>query len=233
MRLLHVLLASIFVWSPATAIAQRSPVVVELFTSQGCGYCPPADAILAELAERPEVIALALHVTYWDYLGWKDSFGHEVHDGRQRGYAKTVRERTVYTPQIIVQGVDRVGGAKHDRVMALVEEHQSRPPQVRLDVRRDGRTLDVSLAPVGPTGVGPCEIHVVRFIAGDTVHIEAGENAGHRVSYVNVVTHWGTVGAWDGRTPLDLSVELEGPEHVAVIVQRDRLGPVLSAAKLP
>ena len=94
------------------ARAQHSPVVIELFTSQGCATCPPADTLLDQLAARPGIIALALHVDYWDYLGWKDAFAQPQFSDRQKAYAKSRRERSVFTPQMIVQGADPVIG--HD-----------------------------------------------------------------------------------------------------------------------
>ena len=90
------------------AIAQDQPVVVELFTSQGCSSCPPADALLHELAARDDVVALAMHVDYWDYIGWKDVFGNPAHSARQRAYAKAGNRRMVYTPQMIVNGENRL-----------------------------------------------------------------------------------------------------------------------------
>ena len=110
------LLAVVLFLTPLGAWAQ-TPVVLELFTSQGCSSCPPADALLAELAERPDIIALALHVDYWDYLGWKDSFGSPKYTARQRAYAKAARSRSVYTPEMVVQGEDRVA---YDHVEAGV-----------------------------------------------------------------------------------------------------------------
>jgi len=217
---------------PGAAAAQRSPVVVELFTSQGCSSCPPADLILADLAQLPGVIALALHVDYWDYLGWRDTFGRPESTKRQRAYAKAVRERSVYTPQIIVQGVDRIVGGDRDLIMARIAEHQARPAPVALDLEREDTVLNISLRPTELAGVGPSEIYVVRFIAGETVSIEHGENAGHVIPYVNVVTEWSSLGQWDGRTPARFAVDLLGPENVAVILQRDLFGPVITAATL-
>ncbi|MBP7001531.1 thioredoxin family protein [Amaricoccus sp.] len=218
---------------PAATVAQETPVVVELYTSQGCSACPPADAILAELAQWPDVVALALHVDYWDYLGWKDSFGQTAHSLRQRAYARAAGKRSLYTPQMIVQGADRVGGADADRVAALIAEHRARPAEAKVDLTREGERLDVRITAANPVGVGPSEVYLVRYIDEANVAIEHGENAGYDIDYANVVTDWTSVGRWDGVTPIELDLPTPGPEPVAVIVQRDRLGPVVAAAKLP
>ncbi len=233
MRLATLLIAVCALGLPGAAAAQRTPVLVELFTSQGCSSCPPADAIFAELASQPGVIALSLHVDYWDYLGWKDSFGHAAFTERQQSYAKAARERSVYTPQMIVQGADRVVGADEAHVVALVAAHQGRPARVTMALESDGATLRVALEPLDPGGVGPVDVFVVRYSPEETVEIAEGENAGHTITYTNVVTEWRAVGRWDGQTPAVLSVPVPGSDPVAVIAQAERFGPVLSAAMLP
>ena len=107
--------------SPAAA-GDGSPVVLELFTSQGCSACPPADALLTEYAPRDDVIALALHVDYWDYIGWKDTFGDPAHTTRQKGYAAAADRSFVYTPQMVVDGQGQIKGVKPSQVAAAVDE---------------------------------------------------------------------------------------------------------------
>lgn len=233
MRILHVLLVVIPLSLPGAALAQRSPVVVELFTSQGCTSCPPADALLGELADRPDVLPLALHVTIWDYLGWKDKFGLEANTRRQYAYAKAARKRSIYTPQMIVEGVDRAVGSDAERVLELVDEHARIPPAAELDIERRGEVLNIRLAPVGPAGSGPADVYLVRFMDNETVAIEYGENAGQEIEYHNIVTDWTALARWDGRTEAEFGVELAGDANVAVIVQQERFGPVLTAARLP
>ena len=217
--------------APREAEAQRSPVLVELFTSQGCNSCPPADALLARLSEEPGIIALGLHVDYWDYLGWQDTFGMAENTERQLAYAKAGNGRTLYTPQIVVQGTDRLIGHKAGRVIGAIERHRALPPPVRLALERDGEDLLIRLAPLrGETG--QTLVHIVRFIPKHSVAIEAGENAGHKLSYTNIVTDWETVGRWNGRDALELRAKGAGGEPLAVIVQRGPIGPVLAAAEL-
>ncbi len=218
---------------PAAALAQRSPVVVELFTSQGCSSCPPADALLGELAAEPDVIALAFHVTVWDYLGWKDSFGMEANTRRQYAYAKAARERSISTPQVVVQGVDRLIGSDGEAIAASIAARQAMPPAAAIELSREGDTLEVALAPTGLAAAGPSEVMLVRFKDGERVAIEDGENAGYEIDYHNIVTDWTMLGRWDGLAPVEITAPLDGSENVAVIVQRERMGPVLSAARLP
>jgi len=217
---------------PQVGRAQSSPVVVELFTSQGCSSCPPADALLRELAEEPGVIALALHVDYWDYLGWRDSFGSPAFTERQKAYAKAAHSRRFYTPQMVVQGNDRLVGHDAGRIVRSIAAHQALPAAVDLEVDLDDDALHISLAPKGAP-VGASDIHVVRYLPSRAVDIEAGENAGQTIDYTNIVTQWDTIARWDGREAVDLVYQLTGDEPVAVIVQGSRSGQVYSAASLP
>ena len=109
---------------PATA---QSPVVVELFTSQGCSSCPPADKLMHELAKRDDVIALALHVDYWDYIGWKDVFAQPEFTARQRAYARLGNRKMIYTPQMVINGRDHVVGSNPKDTNALISSHKKLP----------------------------------------------------------------------------------------------------------
>jgi len=233
MRPLALTLLLAFVSLPCLARAQGAPVVVELYTSQGCSSCPPADAFLTELAQRPDVIALALHVDYWDYLGWKDDFGRPEHTARQRAYAKRAKSRSIYTPQIVVQGQDRLIGHDVDAVTERITALRAEPLEVSLQVERDGDALRIRLAPNGDAVGGPADLYVVSYNPSATVSIEAGENAGQSITYSNIVTNWVPIGQWDGRSEAELRYEGAGPSPLAVIVQRTRLGPILAGARLP
>jgi hypothetical protein len=231
MRLVNALLPAALVLLPLGTVAQDTPVVLELYTSQGCSSCPPADALLAELAAEDGVIALALHVDYWDYLGWKDSFARSAHTARQRAYAKAAGRRTIYTPEMIVQGERRIKGHDAEKVAGAIDSHRRLPAQATVTLTRDGDALEVHLAPAGP-GAGPSEVYLVRFIPSEEVSIEAGENAGEDIVYTNIVTDWESIGRWDGAAPAELRYEGLGEGPVAVIVQRTDMGPVLTAAEL-
>ncbi len=127
----------------APVMAQSTEgVVVELYTSQGCASCPPADEFLAELATHDEVIALALHVDYWDYIGWEDSFAQAAFTERQKMYARAIKSRTIYTPQMIIGGIDRVEGNTPDAVVNLIGKHMAVERTVQVTHRTDGRAGD-------------------------------------------------------------------------------------------
>ena len=127
----------------SSAASADEVVVVELFTSQGCSSCPPADRILGELAEDDNVIALAFHVDYWDYLGWKDEFASAAHTKRQRAYAHAKGERTIYTPQIVVGGIDHAVGSRGMKVAKLVQKHSEQRLPENVELQRNGGTVSV------------------------------------------------------------------------------------------
>jgi hypothetical protein len=231
MRFLPVLLAPLVLLAPASGRADPTPVVLELFTSQGCSSCPPADELLTTLAQQDGVIALALHVDYWDYLGWKDSFGKPKHTARQKAYAKAARSRTIYTPEMVVQGQERLKGHDAATIIGQIAMQQQRPAPAALEVAREGDALEISLAPAG-TAAGPADVHLVRYLPEEEVAIAAGENAGRTLVYTNIVTDWQTIMEWDGAMPVDFRYEGAGDGPLAVIVQGVHMGPVLAAAKL-
>ncbi|REC58845.1 DUF1223 domain-containing protein [Rhodosalinus sediminis] len=214
----------------SVAAAGERGVLVELFTSQGCSACPPADRLLGELAARDDVIALSLHVDYWDYIGWADSFAQPRFTARQKAYARAAHSRSIFTPQIIVDGEDRIMGAKAMTVMDRIRAHAEAPRPVSLSLRREGGRLFVTVSAERP--VGPAVIQLVRYRPSATVHITRGENAGRTAEYHNIATTWRALARWDGAAPLRLATEIEGERPVVVIVQSERHGPVLAAARL-
>jgi hypothetical protein len=210
----------------------QGPVVVELYTSQGCSSCPPADALLKELAEREDVLPLALHVDYWDYIGWADTFANAKYTQRQKAYARAAGHRTIYTPQMVVEGEDHVVGYRPMEVADLIERHHSAIDGARVQLTRLGDTLEIRLVPVGAELPGPAVVQLVRFEASQTVSIARGENAGRTITYANVVKDWQRIGDWDGKGPVLLSVPEPGSGSVAVIVQAPGNGPILGAGVL-
>lgn len=216
----------------APALADMSPVVVELFTSQGCSSCPPADAMLTELAARDDVIALALHVDYWDYIGWKDVFAQPAHTLRQQDYARATGDTTIYTPQFVVAGKDFVVGARGMAVVDLIAEHRGHenPVAVALDWSGDTLTVDAEFEAVPADG--GYVVQLVRILPEQTVDIVRGENAGKTIVYSNVVQSIDVLGAWDGASPVSYEADVTDAEQVAVIVQLGTNGPVVGAAKI-
>ena len=205
------------------------PVVIELFTSQGCSSCPPADELLTRLAARTDVIPLALHVDYWDYIGWRDHFGKPAFTKRQKSYAAVAGSRTIYTPQMVIDGVDHVVGVKPMEVADLIQKHKSENRPVDLQLARDGGQITITARVIG-TVPARMDVQLVRFIPDETVVIERGENAGRTIRYSNIVHDWSVLGSWDGRAPLSMSAAVDGP--VAVIVQSPGPGSVMASAIL-
>ena len=214
------------------AAAETRPVVVELFTSQGCSSCPPADEFMHELTRRDDVIALALHVDYWDYIGWKDSFAQPAFTERQKAYAKAGKRRSVYTPQMIVGGLDHVVGTHEEDALALIARHAAVDHGVALQAQRDGAG-QITIRAQARAGVnGPLVIHLVHYAPLQRVEIARGENAGKIVDYANVVTIWRSLGEWDPSVPLAIEAVTDQSDPGVVILQRSATGPILAAAHL-
>ena len=206
-------------------------VVVELFTSQGCSSCPPADALLGELTQRDDVLPLALHVDYWDYIGWKDKFGSPAHTERQKRYARAAGHSTIYTPQMVVGGVDHVVGYKPMKLVDRMNAHLADPQAATVSLERSGNTLRIRIEPAR-TVDGRHDVVLVRFLPAEKVAIRRGENAGKTITYHNIVTAMDVIGHWDGRSPQSLTAQLSGDAEVAVIVQREEQHGILAAARL-
>lgn len=214
------------------AAAGDGPVVVELYTSQGCSSCPPADALVAELARRDDVLPLALHVDYWDYIGWADSFADPAFTRRQKAYALVAGARTIYTPQMVVGGLDHLIGTRAMELGDLIEAHRARPEPVALEVARLPAGLSIRAEARGALP-GAVEVQLVRFKPEQTVSIGRGENAGRTITYANIVTDWRMIGRWSGAAPLALTTELSGGDRAAVILQLEGPGAILAAAVVP
>lgn len=211
-----------------------SPVVVELYTSQGCAACPPADALIDHLAGREDVIPLALHVDYWDYIGWADIFAHPKFSERQKNYARNAGRASVYTPQMIVAGTSEVKGSSTMQAMGAIQDHLSAQPdmpQVRVQFSTlSAGTFILQLHAVAPLA-RTADIQLVRYMDSATVEIMGGENHGRRITYRNIVTAWDVIAQWDGQAPFVRQVRLDGTDPVVVIVQEEGQGQVLAAAR--
>lgn len=210
--------------------AARSPVVVELFTSQGCSSCPPADEYLGSLADREGVIALSLHVDYWDYLGWKDVYSLPGHAERQRKYARSMKERMVYTPQIIVNGAEGMIGSKTADVEDAISRHRALPAATNVDISLMNDRLVVEVSPVDETVTG----HVVMtwYSHAENVVIGAGENHGRHITYHNVVRGWANLGDWRGARIAMTAPKPMSADGVAVLVHQTGTGRIIGAGQL-
>ena len=224
---------------PARGEDAAPPVVVELFTSQGCSSCPPADKLLGELSKRPDVLALGFHVDYWDYIGWKDPYASKLATKRQKQYAETFKLSFVYTPQMVVAGRTEAVGSDRSAIETAVEEAKTRAathPSLALERRSDGGlTVHVGAAEVKR----PATVWLACFDRQQSTPVARGENAGTTLTNSHIVRHFESLGIWKGQM-LDLS---GGPDQVAeyagrpdqdmaVLVQTDGVGPILAAARL-
>lgn len=232
MKAFKAILTSAFVACSAPAMAGENIVVVELFTSQGCSSCPPADALMHKLVAKDNVIALSLHVDYWDYIGWKDRFADPAYSRRQKDYAAAGGRNMVYTPQMIVNGQDQVVGARGMELSELIMSHRDRPSLAEVALDRDGDLLQIGLLPLAGSEGGDFVIELLRYSEERSVDITRGENAGRHLSYLHVVDHLERVGTWDGDGPARIEVSLEGDRPVVVLVQERGPGRIVAAAAL-
>ena len=218
--------------SPPQAAASLHPVVVELFTAQGCSSCPPADAALDRYARDPNIVAISRPVTYWDSLGWRDTLARPANTALQRAYAARQGSNEVYTPQAIVQGAVALVGGRTGAIHRAVDEAAARPgPGLHIEGSAAGRILVLEGA-----AARPAEIHLLALRARVPVAIGRGENSGRTVDYVNVVVAEDVIGAWRGgrlRLPLPAArLRAPGADRYAIIVQEPGAGPILAASFL-
>lgn len=237
-RPLFCALALFVLGSPASAgeFREGPKAVLELFTSQGCSSCPQADAMLDEMGKRADVITLAYHVDYWDYIGWEDTFGDKKNSQRQRDYAAAWGSSRIFTPQLVVNGECGVVGNKRDKVDAALAT-ATIPLEVKLaDAGND--TIDVSIAGRSGDGFGEAVVWLVTYIDRADVAIDRGENKGRNVAYTHIVTGRQVLGMWDpvkgAALKLPLGEVLTGQSNgAAILVQQDKNGlpgPILGAA---
>ncbi|ODA66217.1 hypothetical protein A7A08_02864 [Methyloligella halotolerans] len=232
---LAMLLSGLYIAS-VSAAPVKTPAVLELFTSQGCSSCPPADKLLGELDKRSDVIALSYSVDYWDYLGWKDTLGSPANSERQRRYAQARGDGRVYTPQIVVDGVAHAVGSNPQAVTEAIAAAQSElaDRKVPIMLSRDG---DALVASIGSGGDGrSATLWAGMAKTAQPVKIARGENRGRTVTYRNNVRQLVPVGTWSGeatRVTIPLSkLKGGGGDRVFVLLQRGAGGPILGAAEL-
>jgi hypothetical protein len=213
--------------------------VVELFTSQGCSSCPPADKVIGELAKDPSVIALSMPIDYWDYLGWKDTLADARFSARQQAYSRVRGDRGVYTPQVVVNGSAHLVGSDRAGIEeAIGDTRKDDVMSVPVSMALAGKQITVSVA---ASNKSPAAMHGEVWICSIakevSIAIGRGENRGREVTYHNVVRNLLKVGDWNGSAgnwtvPLE-NISREGVDAAAVYLQdgnRDRPGPMLGAA---
>jgi len=211
----HALLTAAFVLFAMQTEAATRPVVVELFTSQGCSSCPPADAFLGKLAKRPDVIALGYHVDYWDRLGWKDPLSAPGSTERQRAYARTLGVAEIYTPQMVVDGKRDVVGSDRGAILAAIDGGAAPESRAPVTFAADRKSVEIG------AGDGRGRVLLVRYALERATPVHAGENAGRTAIDVNGVTAIRPLGDWSGAAiHFDIDPPAAG-EGVAILVQSD------------
>ena len=225
-------LCCLSVGADAATNAAPRPAVVELFTSEGCNSCPPAEAYVGELARRHDVLPLAFHVDYWDDLGWRDRFGLAQSVTRQRDYARTLHLATVYTPQVVIDGRDDYLGSDRNAIGTALEASRAGVP-VALMIR-DSQVL-IKLDP--PSDRLPAsEVLVVSYLRKAVSAIGRGENAGRTLDEYNIVRSFQSLGRWDG-TAKEFRIKLaslpQDATDVAILVQSTGQGAIIGAATHP
>ncbi|CAM5203723.1 hypothetical protein BTHI11S_05538 [Bosea thiooxidans] len=237
---------AVLIFGATAALAQtagKAPkAVLELFTSQGCSSCPPADALIVELAKDPELIALTLPVTYWDYLGWKDTLGKDSFARRQKFYAKARGDGQVYTPQVVINGAAHAVGSERPEIEKAIGQLATPGFAAQLTLKEDNGSLQIRIAPTRAV-TEAAGVWIVPTTRQASVPITRGENEGKTLSYANVVRGMVRVGDWDGKettlsAPLS-ATQAQDADGYVVIVQAERPGKhgfmmpgaILAAAK--
>ena len=217
--------------APAQDNQDKAAVVVELFTSEGCSSCPPADAFLGELTKRPAIVPLAFHVDYWDYIGWKDPYASPAFTQRQHDYAAALRLHMVYTPQMVVDGHTEVVGSEYDDVEAAIGKAGAQP-KLAVSIEKDGAGYRAVIPAAAAPAAGPATVWLALFDSQRETRVARGENGGRMLREYNIVRGWRQIGSWDGHAltlPLPMP-EKPGEDGCAVIVQSGPVGPILGAA---
>ncbi|HTT83868.1 MAG TPA: DUF1223 domain-containing protein [Rhizomicrobium sp.] len=210
--------------------------MVELFTSQGCDSCPPADALLAKLADRKDILALSLPITYWDMLGWKDTLASEANTRRQKAYAAAMGRGGIYTPQVIVDGVTDVVGSREGQIDATIAARIADMRAVPVVLSATPDALHISIGAGSLKSGTEATVWLFHILSRANVHITAGENQGRSLSYRNSVRDVRAIGIWKGQA-LSLDLPRSDPlgasyDTVAVVLQEGGYGRIIGAAQL-
>jgi hypothetical protein len=234
------LIAGFLISSLMGARAAEPRAVLELFTSQGCSSCPPADRLMGQLVSDPSLIALSVPIDYWDYLGWRDTLANAAHSARQRAYARVRGDGQVYTPQIVVNGATDALGSDQAAIERAIAQTDRKPGVMSLPVAlslKDG-VLNVNVSPATNAEL-PAEVWLCPIAKAVPVAIGRGENRGRTITYHNVVRGWLKLGNLSGAQSFAVpipQIKAEGIDAAAVMVQEgshDRPGIILGAAYAP
>ena len=215
----------------------KSLSVLELFTSQGCSSCPPADAVFQSYAKRQDVVALSMPVDYWDYLGWKDTLANPAFSRRQRNYARTRGDGAVYTPQVIINGQQHYIGSSRREIDGGLQTSSPEQAVVSVAVRENPGELNVELEAIKDGPIAPYSVWLVAVQREIKVEVQAGENRGRTVTYFNVVREISNLGIWKGGTvKLSHQFQVAAPNlpsyHYALLVQKTGGNEIIHASWL-
>jgi hypothetical protein len=217
--------------SAGVALAEPRPAVLELYTSEGCSSCPPAESFIAELAQRPDVLPLSFHVDYWNDGGWRDVFTFADATVRQHLYAGSLRESSVYTPQAIIDGQKAFVGSDRRAILSALSEARE---GVATRIARSGSQLNISVG--AQPGAKTAEVLLIGYLREATSHIGRGENSGRTLQEFNIVRSLARLGRFTGPAR-DFSVPISSlphdATHVAVVLQTLGQGVITGAASLP
>ena len=210
------------------------PVIVELFTSQGCSSCPPADAYLQTMINKPGVIPLSYHVDYWDYLGWRDTLGDPDYSQRQSDYANTRGDKSVYTPQMVVNGRDHYVGSNRSTVSDGISVARAKAGADWVDISMSENKTDVMIEIAAADSAQEATLWLMAYTPSVSVEIKKGENAGNSVTYNNVVRKMVPAGMWHGeKAKLVLPRSSVIPENCkgwVALLQTGKVGPIIGVA---
>ena len=231
--LITVLISAGLIMPQQTQAQATTPVVLELFTSQGCSSCPPADALLQKLAQDPQVLALSFHVDYWDYLGWRDPFSLPESTQRQHVYAKSLKQNGVYTPELVIDGTRGVVGSQQATVLDTVKtaEQQPKPVTVTLTAIPDHK-LNVALSNTTPGSFQTADVWLVTFSPAAVTAVRGGENSGHSLTSINNVKSIQSIGQATNTDSQQFIATLSGTatDSYAVLVQVPNGGKIIGAS---
>jgi hypothetical protein len=212
----------------AQSSSPRGPAVVELYTSQGCSSCPPADSLLGVLSQMPNVLALAFHVDYWDSIGWRDHFALPIARERQRRYVETLGLSSAFTPQVVVDGRSSFVGSDKPRILAAMADPLITIP-ILIDVARGELIVTVPERPDQER----YDVNLIAYLPEAATNVGRGENSGRTLREFNIVRQFRTLGVWNGQQSVFRAAVNSFPAdatRVAVLLQRNQQGPIVGSA---
>jgi hypothetical protein len=230
MRVTAAISATVALLACSCALGDVRPTVIELYTAEGCSSCPPAEALLGDIANRSSVIALAFHVDYWDREGWPDKFSLRAATQRQNQYARALRRSSVVTPQFVIDGDRTIEGTDSSAIMAAARRS---PEGIPLELTIAAARLRVAIG--ADAKAGPCEVVLFAYLPRAVTAIAHGENAGRTLHEFNIVRAVVSLGAWSGHEQsMDVSVTQLPADatQIAVIVQQVGPGPIVGSARI-